>query len=232
MPGRTRSRCLAPGAANRSAFNIPAALRALRGGAQDAGRLSAARARQRSIRSAARARSSRSGLRIFRANGSIASRRARRALRGAAEGAWDVVLATPEFLEFHRDAFTRRQRSVAASWSTRRTICTSPRTAPPTQRSARRSRSLGTPQVLALTATAADAAFARIVESSRSTRGSSTRPCARTCTSWTRATPRDKHAYLVELFAPAGEKGIVYCNSRSGGDQRSLDALRKSSATR
>ena len=46
------------------------------------------------------------GLRIFRANGSIPADEREDLFEALREGAWDLVLATPEFLEFHRSAFS------------------------------------------------------------------------------------------------------------------------------
>ena len=52
------------------------------------------------------------GLRCFRANGSIDNEEREELFEALREGAWDVVLATPEFLEFHRDALRGAQRAV------------------------------------------------------------------------------------------------------------------------
>ena len=52
------------------------------------------------------------GLRFFRANGSIDNEEREDLFAALREGAWDVVLATPEFLEFHRDAFGGKQYAV------------------------------------------------------------------------------------------------------------------------
>ncbi|MBV8374340.1 MAG: DEAD/DEAH box helicase, partial [Candidatus Eremiobacteraeota bacterium] len=48
------------------------------------------------------------GLRIFRANGSISNDERSDLFEALRNGAWDIVLATPEFLDFHRDAFAER----------------------------------------------------------------------------------------------------------------------------
>ncbi|MDB5093591.1 MAG: single-stranded-DNA-specific exonuclease RecJ [Candidatus Eremiobacteraeota bacterium] len=154
------------------------------------------------------------GLRIHRANGAIdAGERA--ALNEALEtGAWDLICATPEFVQFHLDRFRSlvSQPSLIVvdeahhiSESTHRAAY---------QRLGSAIAALGAPQVLALTATAGDEAFAKIREALR-------------IDAWVidptvrdnlhvvdaRGTA-DKVAY-IERFARDGEKAIVYCNSRT-----------------
>ena len=154
------------------------------------------------------------GLRILRANGAIDGGE-RADLEAALEdGSWDVILSTPEFATYHREAFLRacnrphfvvvdeahhifesRHRAAYGSLGTL-------------------VRELGSPQVLALTATASDDAFAAIRE-------------ALAIDAWVidptirenlhvvdaRATS-DKNAYLARELGRDG-KSIVYCNSRS-----------------
>ena len=154
------------------------------------------------------------GLRILRANGALDG--AERADLDAAleDGSWDVLLATPEFATYHRDAFLRtcnrpqlvvvdeahhiHESNHRAAYGTLGTLV----------------RELGAAHVLALTATASADAFAAIRR-------------ALAIDAWVidptvrenlhvvdaRATT-DKNAYLVrELDGDA--KAIVYCNSRS-----------------
>jgi hypothetical protein len=148
--GAIRSRCSARGAANRSAFQLPAAERALERGDEDAGLLSAARACQRSVRCARRAPEA---LRLAHPARQRCDRRGTSAPRSrphSRTAAWDIILATPEFATYHR----RRSNvpATARSWSssTRRTTFTSRATAPAYGALGALVRGLGTPQVLAL----------------------------------------------------------------------------------
>ncbi|HTV75030.1 MAG TPA: DEAD/DEAH box helicase [Candidatus Acidoferrales bacterium] len=154
------------------------------------------------------------GLRIFRANGAIDGEERARLDDALESGAWDIILATPEFAQYHSEAFARacnrpslivvdeahhvfesRHRAAYASLGT---LCAS----------------LGNPQILALTATAGDEAFAEVRKRLR-------------IESWVvdptvrsnlhvvdaRATT-DKPAYLERALEESG-KAIVYANSRS-----------------
>jgi len=152
------------------------------------------------------------GLRIYRANGSISHDEREELFAALREGAWDIVLATPEFLEFHREEFSGvcapsfvvvdeahhlyESRHRAAYGRLGATIA-----------------ALGSPQVLALTATANDEAFAAILRELR-IEAWVIDPTVRENLRVTDAREtKDKQSYLLDLFA-AGEKGIVYCNSR------------------
>ncbi len=165
------------------------------------------------------------GLRMHRANGAISADERAALMQALQTGAWDIILGTPEFLQFHRDAFwgasapslvvvdeahhVHESKHRAAYGNLGQTIA-----------------SLGHPQVLALTATAGDEAHKQIVADLR-------------IDSWVidptvrenlhvvdaRGT-RDKIGYLTELFREGG-KGIVYCNSRTEAT-KTADALRKS----
>ncbi len=155
------------------------------------------------------------GLRCFRANGSIDNEARQDLFEALREGAWDVVLATPEFLEFHREALTGASAPSFIVVDEAHHLAES-RHRPAYARLAATIAGFGRPQVLALTATAADDSFRRIVDDLGidawvidptvrenlhvvDARGSS-----------------DKIAYLVRTFGEesGGEKGIVYCNSR------------------
>jgi single-stranded-DNA-specific exonuclease len=156
------------------------------------------------------------GLRIFRANGAIdAGERA--ALNEALEtGSWDLICATPEFVQFHLDRFRSlvSQPSLIVvdeahhlSESTHRAAY---------QRIGASIGALGSPQVLALTATAGDAAFAKI----RETLGIEAwviDPTVRDnlhVVDARNTAAGDKLGY-IERFVRDGEKAIVYCNSRA-----------------
>jgi single-stranded-DNA-specific exonuclease len=154
------------------------------------------------------------GLRIHRANGAIEAGE-RAALNDALEtGAWDIICATPEFVQYHvdrfRDGASRPSLLVVdeahhLSESTHR---------PAYQRVAESIAALGNPQVLALTATAGDEAFAKVRAALRidawvidpTVRDNLHVVDARGTT--------NKLAY-IERVVRDGAKAIVYCNSRT-----------------
>ncbi|MBD5633594.1 MAG: DEAD/DEAH box helicase, partial [Candidatus Eremiobacteraeota bacterium] len=154
------------------------------------------------------------GLRVLRANGAIDGRERSELEAALEDGSWDVILSTPEFATYHRDAFLRacnRPQLVVVDEahhifeSRHRVAYGSLGTLV---------RELGAAQVLALTATASEDAFAAIRK-------------ALAIDSWVidptvrenlrvvdaRATS-DKNAYLARELGHEG-KAIVYCNSRS-----------------
>jgi single-stranded-DNA-specific exonuclease len=156
------------------------------------------------------------GLRFFRANGSIDSDEREDLFAALGEGSWDVVLATPEFLEFHREAFRGRSTPSFVVVDEAHHLAES-RHRPAYSRLSATISSLGNPPVLALTATAGDETFRRIVDDLR-------------IESWVidptvranlhvadaRGT-KDKIGYLTELFSARQSpqaKGIIYCHSR------------------
>jgi single-stranded-DNA-specific exonuclease len=156
------------------------------------------------------------GLRFFRANGSIDSDEREDLFTALREGSWDIVLATPEFLEFHREALRGRSTPSFVVVDEAHHLAES-RHRPAYSRLSATIASLGNPPVLALTATAGDETFRRIVDDLR-------------IESWVidptvranlhvadaRGT-KDKIGYLTELFSAREsppEKGIIYCHSR------------------
>jgi single-stranded-DNA-specific exonuclease len=157
------------------------------------------------------------GLRCLRANGSVESEERAELFAALAAGTWDVVLATPEFLEFHRDAF--------AGVSTPRFVVVDEahhlaesRHRPAYARLAATIENLGSTQVLGLTATAGDDAFGRIVEDLRIDAWVIDPTVRENLHVVDARGTKDKIAYLVQLFGAApmrDRKGIVYCNSRS-----------------
>jgi len=154
------------------------------------------------------------GLRIFRANGAIDAGE-RTALNDALEnGSWDLICATPEFVQFHLDRFRSlvSQPSLIVVDEAHHLWESTHRAA--YQRIGESIAALGSPQILALTATAGDEAFANIREVLR-------------IDAWViDPTVRDnlhvldargsaeKLAYIAR-FVRDGEKAIVYCNSRA-----------------
>lgn len=164
------------------------------------------------------------GLRIFRANGAIAADERSALMDALRSGAWDIVLSTPEFLQFHREAFGGRSRPSFVVVDEAHHIYESKHRAA-YGRLGETIAALGNPQVLALTATAGDDAFEQICADLK-------------IGSWVidptvrenlhvvdaRGT-RDKLKYLGDLFEEGG-KGIVYCTSRSEA-AKTAEALRK-----
>ncbi|MGB6987518.1 MAG: helicase-related protein [Candidatus Aquilonibacter sp.] len=159
------------------------------------------------------------GLRIYRANGSISHDEREELFAALREGAWDIVLATPEFLEFHRETFTGasvpsfvvvdeahhlyESRHRAAYGRLGATIA-----------------ALGAPQVLALTATANDEAFAHIVRELHIDAWVIDPTVRENLHVVDARETKDRLDYLLDLVRDAstssGEAGkaIVYCNSR------------------
>ncbi len=155
------------------------------------------------------------GLRCFRANGSIDNEEREDLFRALHEGAWDVVLATPEFLEFHRDALQAGSAPSFVVVDEAHHLHES-RHRPAYSRLAATVAALGAPQILALTATAGDDAFRRIVEELKIDAWVIDPTVRENLEVVDARNTKDKIGYLTELFGTGGarEKGIVYCNSR------------------
>jgi single-stranded-DNA-specific exonuclease len=155
------------------------------------------------------------GLRILRANGSIDDEE-RAALSEALDGgAWDVMLATPEFVQFHRARFARPHNRPALV-----VVDECHHLFESKHRQAYVSLSsllaeLGSPQLLGLTATAGNAAFAHL----RAVLGIDAwviDPTVRANLSVVDARgTREKREYLARILDGGEGKAIVYCNSRS-----------------
>lgn len=153
------------------------------------------------------------GLRILRANGSIASQEREDLFAALREGAWDLVLATPEFLAFHREAFAERSAPSFVVVDESHHLHES-RHRRAYETLGETIAALGNPQVLALTATAGEEAFARIVEQLRIDAWVIDPTVREDLHLVDARNERDKIGYLRRIFE-RGEKGIVYCNSRS-----------------
>jgi single-stranded-DNA-specific exonuclease len=159
------------------------------------------------------------GIRVHRANGAIdAGERA--ALNDALEtGAWDVICATPEFVQFHLDRFRNDVSRPALIVVDEAHHLFESTHRPAYQRigesiAALRGPRGEPPQLLALTATAGDEAFAKIRAALRidawvidpTVRDNLHVVDARGTT--------NKLAYIERIVA-GGDKAIVYTNSRS-----------------
>jgi single-stranded-DNA-specific exonuclease len=152
------------------------------------------------------------GVRIYRANGSIGAQEREELFEALRSGAWDMVLATPEFLDFHRATFTGGGKPSFVVVDEAHHLFESRHRAA-YGRLGETIRALGAPQVLALTATAGDEAFAKVVAELQIDAWV-VDPTVRENLEVVDARNRkEKTAYLERLFHQ-GSKGIVYCNSR------------------
>ncbi|GAC1567164.1 MAG: hypothetical protein NVS2B3_03900 [Vulcanimicrobiaceae bacterium] len=154
------------------------------------------------------------GVRILRANGSIDARERADlddALRG---GAWDVVLATPEFATYHREAFLRPCNRPDFVVVDEAHHLFESKHRPAYGGLGDLVRAFGAPQVLALTATANDDSF-REIRRALAIESWTIDPTVRENLHVVDArNTSDKGAYLARELASDG-KAIVYCNSRS-----------------
>lgn len=153
------------------------------------------------------------GVRIFRANGAIDAAERAGLMDALEDGTWDIVCATPEFLQFHVERFTHdRSRPSLVVIDEAHHLVESHR--PAYGRLGEVLRKLGSPQVLALTATAGDEVFGEIrralaIEAwviDPTIRENLTVAEARGVT--------NKLAYIARNIDADG-KAIVYCNSRT-----------------
>jgi single-stranded-DNA-specific exonuclease len=169
------------------------------------------------------------GLRILRANGAIDGDERAELEAALADGSWDLLLATPEFATYHRETFVRAcNRPGLVVVDEAHHVHESRHRAAYAQLG-KLIGELGGPQVLALTATARDEAFAAI----RRTLGVDAwviDPTVRENLHLVDArNTKDKFAYLTRELAGSGSmpsslrcgrvatagKAIVYCNSRA-----------------
>ena len=153
------------------------------------------------------------GLRILRANGAIGAEERAQLMAALELGDWDVILSTPEFLQFHRDAFAGKSAPGLLVVDEAHHAYESKHRAA-YGKLAQTIAALGSPQVLGLTATARDDAFDHMIERLKIDAwviDPSVRENLRVVDA--RET-KDKVGYLREALAGSG-KAIVYCNSRN-----------------
>lgn len=153
------------------------------------------------------------GLRIFRANGSIGGDERADLFSVLESGDWDMVLATPEFLQFHLDRFKANSVPSFIVIDEAHHIFES-KHRPAYGKLAQAIHGLGSPQVLALTATAVDAAFRQIARELQIDSWVIDPTVRENLHIVDAREERDKIAYVGQVMAQDG-KGIVYCNSRS-----------------
>ena len=154
------------------------------------------------------------GLRILRANGSIDGEE-RAALEAAlADGAWDLILSTPEFATFHRAAFVRPENRPELIVVDEAHHVFESRHRPAYGALGALIREIGASNVLALTATANDDAF-RAIRRALEIDAWVIDPTVRANLHVVDARQRgDKFTYLARELGGEG-KAIVYGNSRS-----------------
>jgi single-stranded-DNA-specific exonuclease len=154
------------------------------------------------------------GIRIHRANGAIDAAE-RGALNEALEtGEWDVICATPEFVQFHLDRFRNPVSRPALIVVDEAHHLVESTHRPAYQRVGAAIEALGSPQVLALTATAGDDVFPAI----RAALGIEAwviDPTVRDNLHVVDARGTTGKLTYIERAIGDGAKAIVYCNSRN-----------------
>lgn len=165
------------------------------------------------------------GVRVLRANGSISAQERDELFAALQDGSWDVILATPEFLSFHREAFAGPSApSLVVVDEAHHIFESSHRAA--YGRLGATIASLGAPQVLALTATAGNDAFAHVARELKIDAWVIDPTVRKNLDVVDARNTKDKIAYLREIFGRSNdEKGIVYCMSRPEA-QKVADRLR------
>lgn len=165
------------------------------------------------------------GVRVLRANGSISSQEREELFAALQDGSWDIILATPEFLSFHREAFAGPSLpSLVVVDEAHHIFESSHRAA--YGRLGATIASLGAPQVLALTATAGNDAFAHVARELKIDAWVIDPTVRENLDVVDARNEKDKIAYLREIFGRSkDEKGIVYCMSRPEA-QKVADRLR------
>ncbi len=154
------------------------------------------------------------GVRVFRANGSIDAGERGALMEALETGAWDILCATPEFFAFHLERFTPAISRPALIVVDEAHHVFESKHRPAYGRIANAVAALDSPQVLALTATAGDEAFARITSALRIDAWVID-PTVRTNLAMVDArNTTNKFAYIAERVKQPG-KSIVYCTSRS-----------------
>jgi len=164
------------------------------------------------------------GLRIHRANGSISHDEREALFEALHSGEWDIILATPEFLEYHQSEFTGSSRPELVVVDEAHHIFESKHRAA-YGRLGETIAALNVPQVLALTATANDEAFETIRRSLRINAWVIDPTVRENLHVVDARGTGEKTGYLLDLFGD-GAKGIVYCNSRAEST-RVAETLRK-----
>ena len=156
------------------------------------------------------------GLRIFRANGAIDAGERAELMAALESGAWDIICATPEFAQFHIERFAVNPPSLVVVDEAHHLFESKHRAAYMTV-DATLAR-LGSPQILALTATAGDEAFEHL-RSALSIEAWVIDPTVReNLRVIEERGVTNKFAYIAARVREPG-KAIVYCNSRTSASK-------------
>ncbi len=152
------------------------------------------------------------GMRLFRANGAISTSERAELFAALESGAWDMILATPEFVRYHAKRF------AGASNIDLLVVDESHHVGKARRRSGYREiattlAAVGDPQVLALSATVDDESFAEIRDALRIEEWAIDPTIRTNLHVVDMRGVADKHAYVAQLFGK-GARGIIYCNSR------------------
>jgi single-stranded-DNA-specific exonuclease len=154
------------------------------------------------------------GLRVLRANGSIDGAERDDLDAALADGSWDIILSTPEYATYHREAFSRACNRPSFVVVDEAHHLFESKHRPAYGMLGELIASLGKPQLLALTATANDDAF-RTIRSALAIESWIIDPTVRANLHLIDArNTSDKNAYLARELDGDG-KAIVYCNSRA-----------------
>jgi single-stranded-DNA-specific exonuclease len=154
------------------------------------------------------------GLRILRANGAISSEERTDLTSALGDGSWDLILSTPEFVQYHGDAFEREHNRPALLVVDEAHHVHESRHRPAYAALGEFLARLDSPQVLALTATAGDGAF-EAIRSALAIDAWVIDPYVRENLRVVDARQTaDKNAYL-RAVCDAGSRVIIYCNSRT-----------------
>ncbi len=211
--GRNTLTVMGTGRGKSLCFQLPAAERALRDGAKTLV-IYPLRALGNDQHEALARRLGPLGLRILRANGSIEADE-RAALEVALDdGSWDVILATPEFVTFHRETFARPQNRASLLVVDEAHHLSESRHRSAYVAFGELVAALGNPQILATTATAGDEAFGEL----RRVLGIEAwviDPTVRENLHVLDARNSDDKMGYLERNLDGDGKAIVYCTSRS-----------------
>jgi single-stranded-DNA-specific exonuclease len=212
--GRNTLAVLGTGRGKSVCFQLPAAVSALERGAKTVV-LYPLRALANDQYEALKRRLEPLGLRVLRANGAIDAGERADLMDALETGDWDIVCATPEFVHFHVERFTheRSRPALLVVDEAHHLIASTHR--PAYGRVADVVRTLGSPQVLALTATAGDEVFAGIRRELGIERWVIDPTIRDNLTVVEARNTTNREAYIAANVDPDG-KAIVYCNSRPG----------------
>jgi single-stranded-DNA-specific exonuclease len=154
------------------------------------------------------------GLRVLRANGAIDAAEREVLMNAFETGAWDILLTTPEFVQFHGDRFMNDLNRPSFVVVDEAHHVHEAKHRPAYRGIAGFLERLGQPTVLALTATAKQECFDDLVRTLGIEAWIIDPTVRENLTVVDSRGTKDRLAYLRNIFADGG-KGIIYCNSRN-----------------